>query len=141
MQRIQTLIHRIALLLLCAAAITRVSPAQVYSGTLTGIVTDPAGAAVPDAALTLTDENKGFTFTTKTGQDGRFVLRNLAPGTYRLDATSGGMRPYRRPNIVLSVGQNAEANITFELAGTQQSVEVTAASPSSKRRMLLRASW
>ena len=129
MQKIEKLILQSAIVLLSAVAVARVSPAQVYSGTLTGMVTDPTGGVVPGATVTVTDENKGFRFTTKTEQDGRYVLRNLAPGSYTLDATFAGMKEYKRPNVVLTVGQNAQANITFELAGTQQTVEVSASAP------------
>ena len=129
MRKIEQVILRSALVLLCALAGLRVTSAQVYSGTLTGVVTDPAGAVVPGAAVTLTDQNKGFKFSTKTEQDGRYVFRNLAPGTYTLDAAFAGMRTYTRRDVSLTVGQNAQADITFELAGAQQRVEITASAP------------
>ncbi|HKD07303.1 MAG TPA: carboxypeptidase regulatory-like domain-containing protein [Bryobacteraceae bacterium] len=129
MRKIEQLILHSAFVLLCALLGVRAVSAQVYSGTLTGVVTDPAGAVVPGASVTLTDQNKGFKFTTKTEQDGRYVLRNLAPATYTLQAEFSGMRTYTRPDVVLTVGQNAEANITFELAGAQQRVEITATAP------------
>src|SRR5215471_18401524 len=81
--------------------------AQVYSGTITGLVTDPSGAAVPNAQGVLTDEDKGFTFKTASGNDGRYVLRNLAPGRYRLTVSAPGMRIFSSPEITLNVGQNA----------------------------------
>src|SRR4051812_927968 len=68
--------------------------AQVYSGSLTGVVTDPSGAAVPNAQVALTDEERGFAYPAKTDNDGRYVLRNLPPGRYRLSLTAPGMRAY-----------------------------------------------
>jgi hypothetical protein len=103
--------------------------AQVFSGSLTGVVLDPAGAVVPGATAVVTDENKGFTVTTTTGSDGRYVLRNLSPGTYRLDVSAPGMRTYTRSGITLTVGQNAQADVNLEVAGAAQTVEVTAAAP------------
>jgi Carboxypeptidase regulatory-like domain len=74
----------IATLFALLVLITTALHAQVYSGSLTGLVTDPSGAAVPKATAVLTDEEKGFTTTGKTDTEGRFVLRNLAPGRYKL---------------------------------------------------------
>ncbi len=116
--------------LICAFAFTcLVAHAQVFSGSLTGVVTDAAGAVVPDAKAVVTDENKGFTFSTVTGSDGRYVLRNLQPGTYRLEVSAPGMRTYTRPGITLNVGQNAQADVVFEVAGTNTTVQVEATAP------------
>lgn len=103
--------------------------AQVYSGSLTGVVTDPSGAAVPSASVVLTDEQKGFTYKAATESNGRYVLRNLPPGTYHMDVSATGMRPYTRPGITLNVGQNAEANVTFEVQGVTETVSITGAAP------------
>ena len=100
--------------------------AQVYSSSLTGLVTDPSGAAVPKATAVLTDEEKGFTTTTKTDTEGRFVLRNLAPGKYKLVVSAPGMRTHTQSGITLNVGQNAEADVRFELAATTETVSVEA---------------
>src|SRR5580704_1477011 len=100
--------------------------AQVYSGSLTGVVTDPSGAAVPKATAVLTDEEKGFTTTAKTDNEGRFVLRNLAPGRYSLAVSAPGMRAHTQSGITLNVGQNAEADVRFELAATTETVSVEA---------------
>jgi hypothetical protein len=100
--------------------------AQVYSSSLTGLVTDPSGAAVPKATAVLTDEEKGFTTTTKTDTEGRFVLRNLAPGRYKLVVSAPGMRTHTQSGITLNVGQNAEADVRFELAATSETVSVEA---------------
>src|SRR2546425_2136654 len=58
--------------------------AQVYGGSITGIVSDPSGAAVPGAKVTLTDVGKGFVFTATTDATGRYLFRDLSPSTYRL---------------------------------------------------------
>jgi hypothetical protein len=86
---------------------------------------------VPGATITVTDANEGFRFTTKTEQDGYYVLRNLASGTHALEGGFTGMRAYKRSNVVLTLGHNAQANITFELAGMQQMVEVSASAAAS----------
>src|SRR5579862_148276 len=82
--------------------------AQVYSGSITGTVTDATGGVIPNATATLTDQNKGFNFKATSGSDGRFVLRNLPPGVYKLVVSAAGMRNYERADLDLEVGQNAQ---------------------------------
>ena len=122
---VRTFIFLAALLLIAAFSIH----AQVYTGSLTGVVVDPSGAAVPNAQAVLTDEDKGFTFRTTSGNDGRYVLRNLAPGRYRLAVTAPGMRQYSGSPITLNVGQNAEQDVQLEVQGSTETVEVAAAAP------------
>ena len=123
----QSLLHSLAAICLVYFTLAT-AHAQVYSGSITGVVTDPSGAVVPNATVTLTDEQKGFSYPAKTDNDGRYVLRNLPPGVYRLSIAAAGMRPYSQTGITLNVGQNAEANVQFELQGTAESVNVEAAS-------------
>ena len=48
--------------------------AQAYSSSLTGLVTDPSGAAVPAVELKLTDVNKGYDYTAQSNESGRYLL-------------------------------------------------------------------
>ena len=114
--------------LLAAAVFLAPQPrlySQVYSSSITGLVTDATGAVVPNAAITLTDQNKGYVFKTPSGEDGRYVLRNLPPGIYRLQVAAPGMRMSERAGIDLAVGQNAQADVHLEVGGATQTVEVT----------------
>jgi hypothetical protein len=103
-----------------------IASAQVYSGSITGLVTDETGAVIPNATVTLTDENKGFLFKAASGGDGVYVLRNLPPGVYRLVVVAPGMRKYERTGLDLEVGQNAQADVHLEVGAATQVVEVTA---------------
>lgn len=59
--------------------------AQLYTGSVTGVVTDPSGAVVPSAKITLVDQNKGYSFTAATDPaTGRYLLRSIPPGTYKI---------------------------------------------------------
>jgi hypothetical protein len=117
------------LLLALAALLSPVATAQVYSGSLTGVVTDPSGAVVPGARAVLRDEQKGFTYTAATDTEGRYVLRNLPPGTYSLSVSAKGMRTYTQTGVTLTVGQNFEADVKFELEGAVQTVSVVETTP------------
>jgi hypothetical protein len=100
--------------------------AQVFSGSLTGVIADQSGAVLPGAKALLTDQDKGFTYTAVSDAEGRYVLRNLPPGQYELSVSFAGMQPYDQKGIVLSVGQNARADVHFRVKGATQTVDVGA---------------
>src|SRR5205809_6782567 len=102
--------------------------AQVYSGSLTGVIKDPSGAVVPGAEVKLTDVNKGYSQDVKTDESGRYLLRSIAPGTYRLSVVASGFRAYLQQGIVLDVGQNASIDIALQLGEQSNPVEVTSES-------------
>jgi hypothetical protein len=105
----------------------RTAQTQVYGGSLTGVATDPSDAVVPGARVVLTDDEKGFKYAAVTDAEGRYILRNLPPGKYSLTVTAAGMRPHTQSGIVLTVGQNVQADAHFEVAGTAETVSVMAA--------------
>ena len=103
--------------------------AQVYTGSLTGVVTDPSGAVVPNAAVTLVDVAKGFPYTTVTDSLGRYDLRSLAPGMYSLKVEAKGFKAYTQLGITLTVQQNATVDVALQVGNTAAEVTVTAAAP------------
>ena len=105
--------------------------AQAYSGSLTGVIKDPSGAVVPGAEVKLTDVNKGYSLDVKTDESGRYLLRSIAPGTYRLSIVASGFRAYLQQGIVLDVGQNASIDVTLQLGEQSNTVEVTGEVPTA----------
>src|SRR5207247_1705843 len=103
--------------------------AQAYSSSLTGLVTDPSGAAVPTANVKLTDVNKGYDYTAQSNEAGRYLLRALPPGTYRLTATASGFKASVREGIVLNVDVNTNLDVHLEVGSTQESVQVLGEAP------------
>ncbi len=103
--------------------------AQAYSSSLTGLVTDPSGAAVPAADVKLTDVNKGYDYTAQSNESGRYLLRALPPGTYRLTATASGFKASVREGIVLNVDVNTNLDVHLEVGSTQESVQVLGEAP------------
>ena len=120
-------------LILCACLLVSVATgpvaAQVYSGSLTGVVTDASSAAIPAAAVSLKDVNKGFVFHARTDDNGRYILRALPPSAYKLSIEVAGFSTYVRENIVLDVNQNATIDAVLQVSATQQAIEVVGASP------------
>jgi hypothetical protein len=101
---------------------------QVFTGSLTGVVTDPSGAVVPGAKIVLTDTDKGYTTNATTDAVGRYLFRNLAPSKYKIGATSSGFREYEQTGFSIQVNQNSSLNIQLEIGQTGQSVEVVGTS-------------
>jgi len=97
-------------------------------GIITGIVTDPAGAAVPDATLTVTDEVTQFKSVVNTSGDGNYGTPLLAPGTYTVQVEKPGFKTYIRKGIVITSGIEYRQDVTLELGAVTQTVEVNAAS-------------
>ncbi len=90
------------------------SQASSSTAELRGQVTDSAGAAVPNATVTITDVGKGTTRTTTTDAEGNYVFLNLLPSSYdlKIEAATGGFAPGAQL-VELTVGQ--QANIPVQL--------------------------
>src|ERR1700730_15837015 len=67
------------------------------TGSIAGKVTDPSGAVVPDAKVSLRDVDKGSAQETKANKDGVYRFDLLAPGNYSVSATSSGFQTTTRP--------------------------------------------
>lgn len=94
------------------------------SGALTGVVTDPSKAIVPDAVVELRSDTKGTIQTAKTDGDGVYRFFFLAPGRYALTVSHQGFREESHDVNVL-LGPPGTRNITLEVAGGSATVKVT----------------
>ena len=121
-------ILRLAILLLCTLTIlVPCAWTQLYTGSITGVVSDPSAAVVPGAKVILTDVGKAVSQTVTTDDTGRYLIRSLPPSTYRLTVEFEGFNTYIQDNIVLEVNQNLSADVTLTLGAAAQTVEVSAA--------------
>src|SRR6185312_3508272 len=100
-----------------------------YEAQVRGAVTDPTGAVVPGATVTLTDTSTGIAVVRKTDSRGLYTLNGLRPGGYNLFVESNGFRRFESRNITLAVSQQAVINVTLELGALASSVEVTESAP------------
>jgi hypothetical protein len=99
---------------------------QAFTGTITGTVTDPNGAAIPEAAISVKNVATGDIRTGKTGGDGSFIFSQLTPGNYEVTVEMQGFRKSVQHDAVLRVNQTLEMNITLQLGEVTQTVEVAA---------------
>src|SRR5581483_11685633 len=102
---------------------------QSYTGSVAGTVADPSGAVVPNAKLTLLDEQKGFTFTAISDSSGGYVIRQIPPGTYKLSVEAQGFRAENRPGIKVDVSQNVTVNFALQVGAVSQTVQISEAAP------------
>jgi hypothetical protein len=93
---------------------------------ISGTVQDATGASIPDTDLTVTNTNTGIARTVRSGRDGAYIISNLPPGPYALRASKQGFAPYVQTGIVLEVNSNPQINITLNVGGVSQQVEVAA---------------
>src|SRR3954463_7509445 len=75
---------------------------QTVSSSITGTVLDPASAVVPNAAVTLTDENTGSVRTGTTDSTGLFRVLNVVPGSYKISIQVTGFKQLVQSNIAVS---------------------------------------
>ena len=102
---------------------------QADRATLTGVVTDPSGAAVPGVAVAATNVNTHVAEKTETNSAGLYRVMNLPVGAYTVAYEKAGFKSVARSGVELSIAQVANINIQLEIGSVQQTVEVTASTP------------
>ncbi|HEX8711453.1 MAG TPA: carboxypeptidase-like regulatory domain-containing protein, partial [Terracidiphilus sp.] len=96
------------------------------TGNIQGTVTDPSGAVLPNAQVTVTSVATGVKHQSASSSGGVFSFPNLPIGTYNLSVTASGFKTYTRTGIVLEVGSNIGVNVTMALGTATQQVMVEA---------------
>jgi len=112
----------LALLFLAALA----TPAFAQEATIVGTVTDPSGAAVADAKVTLTNTETGVSKVFSTNESGQYVAVDIHIGHYDIKVEKGGFKTEERKNMVLQVGDRSRADFALSVGGSQETVTVEA---------------
>ncbi len=99
---------------------------QGMMASLTGLVTDPTGAVVPEAQVIATETSTHVTRTTATNGSGYYALAALAVGTYTVTVEKPGFKKAVRNNLVLAVGEDVRLDVSLEVGSQTQSITVTA---------------
>jgi hypothetical protein len=100
------------------------SQASINTGSIQGVVTDPQGGVVPDAAVTITNKENGQTISATTSSAGQFSVGALAPGNYVVRVEVASFKTLET-TVVVQVGQITPANAKLEVGGSATVVEVT----------------
>ncbi len=127
MNRILRLILAFTIIALFASGILAQT---VTTGSISGVVTDQTGAAVPEITVTATSPNLIQPQSATTGPDGRYTILNLPPGKYTLIAEAQkGFARLQQSNIDVNLGKTSPGGVQLQLAGLEAEVSVTAGSP------------
>ncbi|MDR3736959.1 MAG: carboxypeptidase regulatory-like domain-containing protein [Acidobacteriaceae bacterium] len=111
------------------AANAQETAAAPATASLHGHITDPSGALIPGAAVTLTSAAGAHTAIVKADAAGAYELRSIAPGNYYLGVTYDGFAPFQSQAIALAAGQTKRIDVAMAVAVEQQNVVVTDESP------------
>jgi hypothetical protein len=124
--RTRTLICLSAIIvaLLAGAAV-----AQVVTATLYATVTDPNGAVVPGAHVTVTNVERGSTLTRDTSDLGEAAFSSLPIGEYLITVEANGFKTLKRSGITLSAGQDMRLPLALEIGQLAETVVVKAETP------------
>ena len=96
---------------------------------ISGTITDPSGAVVSGASVTVTSAETGHAVTVTTGSDGSYTASLLHIGTYSVEATAGGFQKTLQPGVILNVNQVARVDLQLKVGTVNQITQVTGGSP------------
>src|SRR5215472_138758 len=99
--------------------------AQEYRATLTGIVTDPSGSAIPNATVKATNIAINATKEAKSTSEGVYTIPYLEPGVYNIEVSANGFQLMKRNNITLEVAMKLNLPIKMTVGQMTQEVTVT----------------
>lgn len=103
--------------------------AQTGTSSLRGTITDPKGAVIPGATVTISNPQTGYTRTVKTDRTGVYQLLEVPPATYQLKVDASGFATLTQPNVILMVNTPTTLDLGMQVAGGAVTVEVTGAAP------------
>ena len=108
---------------------TRGALSQGITGSMTGTITDPSGAVVAGATVTVRQTETNATRTAKTSEAGTFTITQLPPGSYTVKIEKSGFKAYQQSGITLAIDQLAQIDAQLTVGSQQESVEVTSTGP------------
>ncbi len=99
--------------------------AQSIFGTITGVVSDPSQAVLPNASVKLVDQSSGSQRDSTSNSDGYFTFASVPPGVYQLNIEAKGFELYKQTNIALGGGEKRNVNVIMRVGSTTETVEIT----------------
>src|SRR5512140_2132397 len=94
-------------------------------GTITGLISDPAGAVVPNAPVEAKNSATGVVLSAATSATGNYVIAALPAGTYEISVSLTGFKKYTRTGIEVQQLQTSRVDISLEIGDSTQSVTVS----------------
>ena len=114
---------------LMAFPLASVASAQVTAATIVGTITDSSHAALPGVTVTARNVDTGFNRTVPSNEVGAYRLEFLPIGRYSVEVALSGFKTVNRSGIVLNVNDTVKLDITLEVGGISETVQVEGAAP------------
>ncbi|HUN62269.1 MAG TPA: carboxypeptidase regulatory-like domain-containing protein [Candidatus Sulfotelmatobacter sp.] len=114
---------------MCLVLAAPYSEAQSTGGRIRGTVTDTSGAAVLAAKVTLINEDTNATREAQTSATGEYLFLEVPVGSYEIDVTATGFKKYQRKGVVLVLNEIATVDVSLQVGGATETVEVSGAPP------------
>src|SRR3954465_13223220 len=105
---------------------------QAVYGSIFGTVTDPTGAVIPNAKVTVTDIRKGTSDSYTTNESGNYSATHLIPDVYQIKIEAQGFESAQSGNINVSADTGAKFDVIFKAGAQTETVQVTAEAPQLK---------
>ena len=131
----------ILILLIISLAGVGVLNAQSTNASITGYVTDPTKAVLPEAKVTVINTGTNARYAANTNKNGSYTVVNLSPGNYRVEVEKAGFRTVVKSDVVLHLQDAVAINFEMVVGSTSEIVTVTAGAraPACGRRPAMRA--
>ncbi|HMK30922.1 MAG TPA: TonB-dependent receptor, partial [Terriglobales bacterium] len=120
--------------LLAALVVLSAAPAsaQAVYGSIFGTVTDPSGAAVPNAKITVTNDRKGTSDEATSNDTGNYSVTHLIPDIYTVRFEASGFKTLEQKSVTVSADTGSRVDGQFSLGSATEAVEVSAEAPQLK---------
>src|SRR6266567_8299416 len=119
----------VVLLSACALMLDLPLLAQSPNGVINGLVGDPTNRVIVGAEVVVVNDVTGVQYTTKTNDEGIYVVPNLPPGPYRLQVSKIGFKTLIKPDIILNVQDALAINFTLPVGAFSETVTVEGGAP------------
>ncbi len=113
-------------LAICLSLFATSAFGQGANGTITGTVTDPAGAVIANATVQAKNVDSGLTYPVQTTDTGNYTIVQLPPGTYELTISVTGFKKYLRQGLTVAAAQTLRVDVPLEVGTASEAVTVTA---------------
>src|SRR6266496_1937753 len=113
-------------LVVCSCLLLVLSAAaQVQNGQFTGVITDPTGAAIGGAKVTVTNKATNLSLSATTNGGGIYLIRELPPGLYDISVQASGFRSFSNKAVTVNAGTTTRVDAKMLVGQAQEIVEVT----------------